>query len=186
MNFILDISQKTCYNKNTIKSARGTAPLTARQPARAVRWQRLNDGCFFHLLVKRLSVDGRFFAASLWNIKYFREAFIMSVKRTVRALSRYEGRVYVYLKDHRVGEQFLRTAESEGFTFGDGARRQTYPKALCPSDGCPWRRHHQLCGRNGNGCVRSRRRGHCAGWFCPISFGKWGFFYQQTVKFTSN
>ena len=46
----------------------------------------------------------------------------MSVKRTVRALSRYEGRVYVYLKDHRVGEQFLRAAESEGFTFGDGAK----------------------------------------------------------------
>ena len=46
----------------------------------------------------------------------------MSDKRTVRDLSRIQGRVYVYLKDKRTGEQFLRAAESEGFTFGDGVR----------------------------------------------------------------
>ena len=46
-------------------------------------------------------------------------------RRTVRdlsRLSRFHGRVYVYLKDDRTGEQFLRAAEAEGFTFGDAAK----------------------------------------------------------------
>ena len=46
----------------------------------------------------------------------------MSDKRTVRDLSRIQGRVYVYLKDKQTGEQFLRAAQAEGFTFGDGAK----------------------------------------------------------------
>ena len=46
----------------------------------------------------------------------------MSEKRTVRALSRLQGRVYVCLKDAPTGEAFLRAAEDEGFTFGDGAK----------------------------------------------------------------
>lgn len=46
----------------------------------------------------------------------------MSNERTIRNLCRIHGRVYVYLKDDRTGEQFLRTAEAEGFTFGDSAK----------------------------------------------------------------
>ncbi len=46
----------------------------------------------------------------------------MSEKRTVRELSRLQGRVYVFLKDDLTGERFLRAAEAEGFTFGDGVR----------------------------------------------------------------
>lgn len=42
-NFLLDIERYLCYTDLTIKSARGTAPLTARQPA-FVRCQRLIDG----------------------------------------------------------------------------------------------------------------------------------------------
>lgn len=46
----------------------------------------------------------------------------MSDKRSLRALSRLQGRVYVYLKDDRTGEAFLRAAEGERFTFGDGVK----------------------------------------------------------------
>lgn len=42
-NFLLDIERFLCYTDLTIKSARGTAPVTARQPA-FVRCQRLTDG----------------------------------------------------------------------------------------------------------------------------------------------
>lgn len=44
MKMSLDICCDICYNTITIKSARGTAPVTARQPALSVRWQWLNDG----------------------------------------------------------------------------------------------------------------------------------------------
>lgn len=33
-----------------------------------------------------------------------------------------EIRVYVYLKDDETGKAFLKQAEAEGFTYGDGAR----------------------------------------------------------------
>ena len=46
----------------------------------------------------------------------------MTEQRTVRELSRLPGRVYVYLKDGRTGEAFLKAAEAEGFRFGDGAK----------------------------------------------------------------
>ena len=46
----------------------------------------------------------------------------MSDKRTVTNLSRLQGKVYVYLKDDRTGEAFLKAAEAEGFTFPDGAK----------------------------------------------------------------
>ena len=56
-HYPLDKSQNICYHKNTIESARGTAPMTARQPAGEVRWQRLNDGWFFWMkLNARLSM----------------------------------------------------------------------------------------------------------------------------------
>ena len=45
----------------------------------------------------------------------------MTMQRTVRELSRLQGRVYVYLKDDRTGGAFLSAAEKEGFTFSDGA-----------------------------------------------------------------
>ena len=33
-----------------------------------------------------------------------------------------EEKVYVYLSDVEIGEKFLEQAETEGFTFGDGAK----------------------------------------------------------------
>ena len=46
----------------------------------------------------------------------------MSDKKSLRALSMHQGKVYVYLKDDQTGEAFLRDAEAEGFTFGDGVK----------------------------------------------------------------
>ena len=43
MHLTLAFNKNMCYNTTTIKSALGTAPLIARQPAFA-RCQRLNDG----------------------------------------------------------------------------------------------------------------------------------------------
>ena len=47
--------------------------------------------------------------------------------RTIKELSNYMGRVYVYLANPKVGEQFLQQAEEEGFTFQDGSK----PSARC-------------------------------------------------------
>ena len=47
--------------------------------------------------------------------------------RTIKKLSNVEGRVYVYLANAQVGEQFMQQAEDEGFTFQDG----TLPSARC-------------------------------------------------------
>ena len=45
----------------------------------------------------------------------------MSDNRTIRELSRLDGRVYVYLADEAAGRRFLAAAEAEGFAFPDGA-----------------------------------------------------------------
>lgn len=42
--------------------------------------------------------------------------------KTIRKLSEQDGRVYVYLANDDIGEQFLQQAEQEGFTFIDGAK----------------------------------------------------------------
>lgn len=42
--------------------------------------------------------------------------------KTIRKLSEQDGRVYVYLANDDIGEQFLQQAEQEGFTFTDGAK----------------------------------------------------------------
>ena len=39
---------------------------------------------------------------------------------TITELSQLNGRVYVYLPSDELAEQFMRQAEAEGFTFGDG------------------------------------------------------------------
>lgn len=41
--------------------------------------------------------------------------------KTIFELSQLEGRVYVYLANVALGEAFMKQAEDEGFTFGDGA-----------------------------------------------------------------
>ena len=46
----------------------------------------------------------------------------MSNERTVKNLSRLGEKVYVLLRDEETGRAFLRAAQSEGFTFGDGAK----------------------------------------------------------------
>ena len=42
--------------------------------------------------------------------------------RTVSNLLNLEGRVYVYLKSENIVNLFLKNAEAEGFTFGDGVK----------------------------------------------------------------
>jgi hypothetical protein len=43
------------------------------------------------------------------------------MKRTIKNLLKENCRVYVYLSDKDIAKRFLRDAESEGFTFSDGA-----------------------------------------------------------------
>ena len=45
--------------------------------------------------------------------------------KTIKELANMGERVYVHLKDEETAMSFLRQAESEGFTFGDG---------VCPTD----------------------------------------------------
>lgn len=42
--------------------------------------------------------------------------------KTIKELANMGERVYVHLKDEKTAMQFLQQAESEGFTFGDGAK----------------------------------------------------------------
>ena len=42
--------------------------------------------------------------------------------RTISYLSTLNGRVYVYLADPETGTRFLKEAEKEGFSFGDGVK----------------------------------------------------------------
>lgn len=42
--------------------------------------------------------------------------------RTVSNLLNHEGLVYVYLAGKNLGNLFLKNAEAEGFTFGDGVK----------------------------------------------------------------
>lgn len=44
------------------------------------------------------------------------------MNRTIKELAKKNGRVYVYLEDPDTGNQFMKQAESEGFTFTDGAK----------------------------------------------------------------
>lgn len=44
------------------------------------------------------------------------------MSKTIKNLSRMNGRVYVYLANSDVGEKFLLQAEQEGFTFTDGTK----------------------------------------------------------------
>ena len=40
--------------------------------------------------------------------------------KTIKELANMGERVYVHLKDEETAQRFLREAEAEGFTFGDG------------------------------------------------------------------
>ena len=42
--------------------------------------------------------------------------------RTIKNLSKLNGRVYVYLANAEIGHRFLQQAEAEGFTFTDGVK----------------------------------------------------------------
>lgn len=44
------------------------------------------------------------------------------MSKTIRELSQMNGRIYIYLPTPELGERFLRQAELEGFTFGDGEK----------------------------------------------------------------
>lgn len=47
--------------------------------------------------------------------------------RNVTELSKLKGKVYVYLRNEIIAEKFLKDAEAEGFTFGDGAKPTERP-----------------------------------------------------------
>ena len=68
-----------------------------------------------------------FFYLSLWNYYSKGEFFISRIKNL---LAENEGRIYVYLKDKEVANQFMIDAENEGFTFSDGKK----PTERKPSD----------------------------------------------------
>lgn len=72
--------------------------------------------------------DGCYFFTSLCGIITQRENFFMS--RIKDLLAENEGRIYVYLKDKNVANQFMIDAENEGFTFSDGKK----PTERKPSD----------------------------------------------------
>ena len=42
--------------------------------------------------------------------------------KTIKELANMGERVHVHLKDEETAQRFLRDAEAEGFTFGDGVR----------------------------------------------------------------
>lgn len=44
------------------------------------------------------------------------------MERTIKQLSRTDGKVYVYLANDEIGNKFMQQAESEGFTFCDGEK----------------------------------------------------------------
>lgn len=44
------------------------------------------------------------------------------MNRTLKELVKKNGRVYVYLEDSEIGNQFMQQAEDEGFTFTDGVK----------------------------------------------------------------
>ena len=44
------------------------------------------------------------------------------MKKTIENLTKMNGKVYVYLKNAEIAEKFLRDAQNEGFTFGDGEK----------------------------------------------------------------
>ena len=46
----------------------------------------------------------------------------MKKERTIKALAEMKGRVHVYLPNREIGTRFIRQAEEEGFTFGDGVK----------------------------------------------------------------
>lgn len=52
------------------------------------------------------------------------------MSRIKNLLAENEGRIYVYLKDKEVANQFMIDAENEGFTFSDGKK----PTERKPSD----------------------------------------------------
>lgn len=46
----------------------------------------------------------------------------ISMARTIKELSKKDGRVYVYLANVAIGEHFMQQAEEEGFIFANGAK----------------------------------------------------------------
>ena len=64
--------------------------------------------------------DGCYFFTSLCGIITQRENFLC--QKIKNLLAENEGRIYVYLKDKEVANQFMIDAENEGFTFSDGKK----------------------------------------------------------------
>lgn len=52
--------------------------------------------------------------------------------RTIKNLSKLNGRVYVYLANAEIGQRFMQQAEAEGFTFNNGVKptERVYEKIM--------------------------------------------------------
>lgn len=51
------------------------------------------------------------------------------MNKTIKEMSKLDGKVYVHLTNDERGNAFLNQAEAEGFTFGDGAKPTSRPYA---------------------------------------------------------
>lgn len=76
--------------------------------------------------------------------------------RNVTELSKSNGKVYVYLRNEVIVRKFLKDAENEGFTFGDGEKPTARPGNDLYVVNCDWRISH--VGWAGHMAFRSAKR----------------------------
>ena len=62
--------------------------------------------------------------------------------RNVTELSKSNGKVYVYLRNEVIIRKFLKDAENEGFTFGDGEKPTARPGNNLYVVNCDWTISH--------------------------------------------
>jgi hypothetical protein len=91
--------------------------LTAHQPA---KWQGGNAWTMGAINSNHPSETMGAFFMPLYGKYTIRRHIFMS--RTIKQSAELEGRVYVHLANGKVGNDFLRQAEAEGFIFGDGVK----------------------------------------------------------------
>ena len=76
--------------------------------------------------------------------------------RNVTELSKLNGKVYVYLRNEVIVRKFLKDAENEGFTFGDGEKPTARPGNNLYVVNCDWTISH--VGWAGHMAFRSAKR----------------------------
>ena len=76
--------------------------------------------------------------------------------RNVTELSKLNGKVYVYLRNEVIVRKFLKDAENEGFTFGDGEKPTARPGNNLYVVNCDWTISH--VGWAGHMALQSAKR----------------------------